>query len=329
MRRRQPQLLFLSGFSLPLDTMKETEIIEKFFAGLGGEGLAAPGDDAALLTPPAGKSLVTSVDSSLVGRHFPPDLAPVDIGWRSLAVALSDLAACGAEADFCLLALALPEVDANWLRAFSSGFGDCANRYGVRLVGGDLVRGDLSVTVQVGGWVGDGEFLTRSGAAAGDLLCVTGEVGAAAVGLQLCLGEPVPEMSAELEADYRRAWLQPEPKLAIGRKLVGLASACIDVSDGLALDASRLCAASGVGADLESDGVPACPVGTFDVAVERALRGGDDYELCFSVAPGKRQLLQQRLGAEGKLWNQIGILEEEPGLRLDALPYVVGGWDHF
>lgn len=306
--------------------MKEEEIVARFFSHLGGEGAAAPGDDCALLSVSEGERLVVSMDTSVVGRHFPADTPVPDIGWRCLAVALSDLAACGARADFCLLSLTIPQAEEKWLQGFATGFGECALNCGVSLVGGDLVRGELSISVQVGGWVAQQDFLSRSGGAVGDGVYVTGTLGAAARGRELMQSGGA-EMAEN--ADCLRAFLRPLPRLEAGERLTGLASACIDISDGLAADLSRLCRASGLGAQLQSKDIPVCPGGTKTAAMDRALHGGDDYQLCFTVSPQQAGRLSERLGAEGKDWWQVGVLTKAAGLRLDGEPLRATGWEHF
>jgi thiamine-monophosphate kinase len=239
----------------------EFELIDRFFAKLGAtrpDVLLGVGDDAALLVPPPAEVLALCVDTLVEGVHFPTGLDAADIGWRALAVNLSDLAAMGAKPAWATLALTLPRLDEameDWLEAFALGFDALARQHGVALVGGDTTRGPLTISVTAAGFVPAGQSLQRSGARVGDLVYVTGWPGDAAAGLELLQGKRQCASRADrsiLESRFRR----PEPRVAVGQKLRGLAPACIDVSDGLAQDLGRLAAASGVGARLRVNELP-------------------------------------------------------------------------
>lgn len=239
------------------------------------------GDDAALVRVPDGHDLVVATDTLNAGVHFPNDSAPADVGWKALAVNLSDLAAMGASPAWCTLSLSLPHADAAWLDGFLDGFAGLASRYGVALVGGDTTRGPLSVCVTVHGLVPDGMGLRRDAAKAGDAIWVTGTLGDAAAALaQLQAGGVAdPGLRARLD--------RPEPRVAFGRGLTGLAHACIDLSDGLLQDLGHVCRASGVGAEIDIDALPASELlasrsGGDTLRGEQAC-GGDDYELCFTA----------------------------------------------
>lgn len=282
--------------------------------------LAGPGDDAALLRAPPGMELAQTVDTCLEGVHFPAGLEPADIGWRSLAVNLSDLAAMGAEPAWGLLSLAMPRADEAWLDGFARGVAACAAETGLDLVGGDLVKGPLAVTFALTGFVPPGAALRRAGAQPGDGIWVTGPLGGGAAGLAAWRrGEP----------ERAQAFLRPRPRLAEGLALRGLASAAIDVSDGLVQDLGHLLAASGVGAVLELEHLPQA-VGA---GLATALGGGDDYQLCFTVPPGREAELEE----VGARWAgrpvRIGEIHASPGLELrrEGQPVAVpdGGWDHF
>jgi len=237
--------------------MGEFELIERYFAAVGAtrsDVVLGVGDDAAVLSVPAGHELVACADTLVAGRHFPDGFAAADVGWRSLAVNLSDLAAMGATPAWALLALTLPAVDEDWLEGFVAGFAALASAHAVALVGGDTTRGPLCMTVQALGTVPTGTALRRRGARVGDLLYVTGWPGDAAAGLALLQGR-LSGSGADrgaLEAKFRR----PEPRIAFGARLRGIASACIDVSDGLAADLGHLAAASGVGAVIRARELP-------------------------------------------------------------------------
>lgn len=242
------------------------------------------GDDAALLRVPDGDELVVATDTLNAGVHFANDAAPSDIGWKALAVNLSDLAAMGATPAWCTLSLSLPHADQAWLDGFLDGFLALAAQHGVALVGGDTTRGPLSLCVTAHGLVGAGEALRRDGARAGDAVWVTGTVGEAAAALaQLQAG-------GVADAELRRRLDRPEPRIAFGRGLRGLARACIDVSDGLLQDLGHVCRASGVGAEVEVDALPASEAlaarSSGDTLRGEQACGGDDYELCFTAPPG-------------------------------------------
>lgn len=316
--------------------LSEFELIHRYFAA-GRVPVAGPGvvrgigDDCAILTVPPGCELAVSVDTLVSGVHFPADMAPREIGYRALAVNLSDLAAAGATPAWFTLALTLPAVDEAWLAEFAAGLAALAAEAGIALVGGDTTRGPLVITVQVAGHVATGRALARDGAGAGDLVCVTGTPGDAAAGLS--------QWGAPGADDYlRRRFLRPTPRLAEARLLPGLASACIDVSDGLLADLGHILEASGVGADVQVDEVPRSPALAGWPDPERALvwvlAGGDDYELCFTVPPDRRAELEQAFAAAGLAFAVIGHIGAQPGLRCfrrDGSRYhpAVSGYEHF
>jgi thiamine-monophosphate kinase len=316
----------------------EFELIERYFAAVGArrpDVVLGVGDDAALLSVPPGQELVACTDTLVAGRHFPEGFEAADIGWRALAVNLSDLAAMGAEPRWATLALTLPALDEDWLEAFTQGFAALALQHGVALVGGDTTRGPLTLTVQAMGTVPAGRAIRRRGAQPGDLLYVTGWPGDAAAGLALLQGTLAGTGAnrAALELKFRR----PEPRVAFGQRLVGVASACIDVSDGLAADLGRLVAASQVGAIVRAAELPLSRA-LFALAGEArardyALGGGDDYELLFSVPPGARATLARAMSAAGApACHCIGEVISGRGVRVVGekgdLP-VPRGWDHF
>ena len=264
--------------------MDEFELIERFFTRASGAGVViGVGDDGAVLAPAADRDLVTVVDTLVAGTHFPPDLDAADVGFRAVAVNLSDIAAMAARPRWMTLALTLPAADPAWLAAFAEGLFAAANPHGVALVGGDTTAGTCRVvTVQITGDVAEGMALRRSGARPGDTLYVTGTLGDAAAALALAREGRV---DAALEARFRR----PAARVAYGASLGGRASAAIDVSDGLLGDAGKLARASGVALVIELERLPlsAALTGAVDGAAARrfALTGGDDYELLFSADP--------------------------------------------
>ncbi len=283
------------------------------------------GDDCALLAPAAGMQLAVSCDMLLEGRHFLSTVDPARLGHKALAVNLSDLAACGARPLAFTLALALPSVDQDWLEGFSRGLFALADAHGCELVGGDTTRGPLNICITVFGEVPSGAALLRSGAHAGDDLWVSGHLGDARLALEVFRGTL--SLPAEVFALARERMEQPTPRVALGQALRGIASAAVDVSDGLIGDLGHLLRASGVGARLEADVamglIAACahPAGAkvlFDLEARRscALSGGDDYELVFT-APGSARDAVARAGAGSATpVTRIGRIEAEPGLRI-------------
>jgi thiamine-monophosphate kinase len=320
----------------------EFELIDRYFrtaASCRSDVLLGIGDDAALLAVPPDRQLVAAIDTLVEGRHFPVGTAPHSLGHRALAVNLSDLAAMGADPAWFLLALTLPRADEDFLAQFARGMHALAQQYEVQLVGGDTTAGPLSVTVQALGLVRPGEALRRSGAQAGDLLFVSGHPGEAAAGLLLEMGgvEPPAGCDENLTALLRQRFLYPTPRLALGRALRGLASACIDVSDGLAADALKLATASGCGLRMDVGQIPLSAAAQAVVGPEAALRnalaGGDDYELCFTVPAARLAELPGRVANVKCAVTCIGVIDSAPGMRLcrggSPVAMDVAGFDHF
>lgn len=313
----------------------EFALIDRFFRDIGArrDVPVGVGDDGAVLAPPAGHDLVAVVDTIVESVHFPAGSPARSIGHRALAVNLSDVAAMGATAAWALLALTLPEADERWLAEFTAGFGVLAHAHDVQLVGGDLTSGPLAVTVQVLGTVPRSAALLRSGGRPGDLVYVTGTPGDAACGLALLQGRlrtPATADAAALSA-LRERFLFPAPRCAIGERLRGVASACIDLSDGLAGDLSKLALASGCGARVDVTqlplSAPLLEVAGRAAAEHFALTGGDDYELCFTVPPARVPEL------EGLACTAIGRLAEGRGLAVcrgdSVIEFSHSGFDHF
>jgi len=283
--------------------MGEFELIRHYFAAAscarGGEGVVLGiGDDCALLELPAGEQLAVSTDTLVEGVHFPAACDPLLLGQRALAVAVSDLAAMGADPIGFTLALTLPEVGADWLRRYADGLDRMAQRCGVSLIGGDTTRGPLSITVTVFGKTPAGQALRRSGARPGDRLCVGGCLGSAAGALPLVLGER--QAPADIAEPLLAHYWSPMPQLALGQLLRGRASAALDISDGLLADAGHIAKASGVALELSVEQVPFSPaLEAFlgrDAALQAALTGGDDYVLAFTLPEAQLSSLQERSG---------------------------------
>ncbi|MET0289856.1 MAG: thiamine-phosphate kinase [Pseudoxanthomonas sp.] len=300
-------------------------------AATRGDVVLGIGDDAALLQPQAGCELVVTADTLNVGVHFLEDAAPEDIGWKSLAVNLSDLAAMGASPAWCTLALALPESNPAWMDGFIGGFLELAAVAGIALVGGDTTRGPLSISVTAMGQAPAGRAIRRSGAQAGDDLWVTGTPGDACSALHAIWAGVVPDPA------LRRRMTRPTPRNAAGLALVGLAHSCVDISDGLLGDLAHICKASGVGAEVMLEQLPASrALARFAPQVRWPWQasGGDDYELCFSAPPSQRAAVEQAMAAVDTQVTLIGRIVEGGAVRaLDAAgqPWSSGrpGFDHF
>lgn len=305
--------------------ISEFEIIQRFFSRAGvdrDDVVLGVGDDAALLRVPPDRELAVAMDTLVEGVHFPVGTDPAAIGHKALAVNLSDLAAMGAEPAWATLALTLPTPDVGWLEGFARGFAALAQRFGLALVGGDTTRGPLTVTVQVHGLTQAGQALRRDGARPGDKVYVTGTLGDAGLGLQLVQGELT---AAGVQRDFLVASLEyPQPRVAEGMALRGLARAAIDISDGLLADLGHVLERSGVGATVWVDRLPR------SVAFQETLYGrpglegqwdrlplaaGDDFELCFTVAPERCADLDRVLGALDCGYAQVGVIDRAPGLR--------------
>jgi thiamine-monophosphate kinase len=315
-------------------TLGEFDIIARYFAHHDRRAgvLLGVGDDAAVLEPRGDRHLVIAMDTIVEAVHFPTGTDAADIGYRALAVNLSDLAAMGAEPAWMTLSLSLPDADESWLQGFAAGLFELANEFDVALVGGDTVRGPRVITVQIAGWVEKDRWLTRSGARPGDLLFVSGTPGEAAAGLRVVQQESGSGASA---MHLRQRFLRPSPRIGLGRQLRTIASAAMDVSDGLLTDLQKLCAASGCGARLDIDALPRSPqmreLFGPQACDDYALAGGDDYELLFTV-PRERSALASRLSA-GVSLTQIGVIVEGAGVQClsEGKPYLPAraGYDHF
>jgi thiamine-monophosphate kinase len=315
----------------------ESELIERYFRDLGAvrsDVALGIGDDAALVQVPAGAQLVLTTDALVEGVHFPPGAPAHSLGHRALGINLSDIAAMGASPSWALLSLTLPAAEEAWLREFARGFGALARAHAVALVGGNLSRGPLAITVQLAGLVPGGEALRRDGAGDGDDLYVSGTVGDAAGGLACLRGQLAPGAAPAQYLVQRFEY--PTPRVALGIALRGIASACIDVSDGLHADALRLLRASGLGAHIDVASLPLSPA--LRAAYGRdawraALAGGEDYELCFSAPRAHAAALAGAAGATGSAVTRIGTLIRGEGVALQSgnslMQFSASDFDHF
>jgi thiamine-monophosphate kinase len=304
-------------------SLGEFDLIERFFWRPDGQGprraVVGNGDDCAILAPSAGMQLAVSTDTLVEGRHFLSTVDPRRLGHKALAVNLSDLAACGARPLAFTLALTLPRVDETWLAGFSQGLLALADLHGCELVGGDTTAGPLTIGITVMGEVPAGQALLRGGALAGDDLWVSGWPGLARLSLEAFRGTLAPALSAEDFELTRLAMESPTPRVDLGLALRGLASAAIDVSDGLLGDLAHVLRRSRVGARLVLDALPVHPVLAVRSVSEQhdcLLAGGDDYELVFTAPATHRTRILALGDTLGLPLSRIGAIEAEPGLRL-------------
>lgn len=312
----------------------EFDLIRRHFTRAGRHTELGVGDDAALFAPAPGMQLAVSTDMLVSGTHFLPDTDPRDLGWKALAVNVSDIAAMGGQPRWALLALALPAADEDWVAAFAQGVFECADAFGVDLVGGDTTRGPLNLCVTIFGEVPTGQAITRDGARAGDHIWVTGAPGRAALGLaHLQQRITLPAAGA---AQCVAALQRPQPRVAAGQALRGIASAMLDVSDGIAGDLQHILEQSGVGADLPAPELPLRALLALGASAEDARRsylsGGDDYELLFSAPPSHRPEIEAIGARLGVAMTPIGRITATPGLRIveaDGSVASAGGFDHF
>ena len=318
--------------------MGEFDLIDRYFKRPVTRNALGIGDDCALLAPADGMQLAVSSDMLVEGRHFLSTVDPFRLGHKSLAVNLSDLAACGARPLAFTLALSMPQADEAWLEPFSRGLLALADEHGCELVGGDTTRGPLTICITVFGEVPRGQALLRSGARAGDDLYASGTLGEARLALEAFRGAV--SLPADVFEIARARMERPTPRVALGEALRGVATAAIDVSDGLLGDLGHILRGCGAGARIET----ALALGLMDPAcaavlddehrLEYALAGGDDYELLFTAAPHAVQAVQQAAAQARTPVTRIGSIEAAPGVRLvdgagRLLQRHYGSFDHF
>ena len=327
--------------------MSEFNLIKQYFTRTTKHTDLSVGDDAALVRVAAGMQLAVSSDMLVAGTHFFADAAPYDIGWKSLAVNVSDMAAMGAEAKWATLAIALPSVDEAWLAEFSRGFFACADAFNVDLIGGDTTRGPLNISVTIMGEVPTGMALRRDGAKIGDDIWVSGTLGDAALALAIL----------QNRANIGTAWLEdelakwqsclhcPQPRAALGLHLRGIANSCIDISDGLLADLGHILSASNLGANIHLEQLPVSlyHVNHLDQLMTQqcVLAGGDDYELCFTAPKSARAAIEAIGAAQHLNLACVGETRQKQALTQDKsvdltvfkcqkpLPINQKGFDHF
>lgn len=329
------------------DAGGEDELIATTFAPLavGFPGALGLKDDCAVFSPPPGQDLVLTTDAVAAGVHFFPDDAPADIAWKAIAVNVSDLIAKGARPIAYLMSLSFPErPEPAWLAGFAKGLGEAQAAFGIALAGGDTDRrsGPISIAVTAIGAIAQGRAVRRTTARPGDILLVSGTLGDSGLGLRL---REQPELAAEFGLDTKHAealvarYLRPAPRLALATHLPSLATAAMDVSDGLVKDCGRMARASGVGVTIEAERIPLSPafrvaLGRRPAVLEVALTGGDDYEVLAAVAPADAADFRRVAGESGVVVSAVGQVAEGSGVTVvgrDGRPLELTspGWDHF
>jgi len=318
--------------------MSEFNLIQDYFTRPTTQTSLGIGDDAALISLKPGMELAISADMLVAGTHFFADADAYKLGWKSLAVNLSDMAAMGAEAKWATLAIALPGVNAAWLSQFSAGFFACATKFNIDLIGGDTTRGPLTISIQIMGEVPTGQALKRSGAMPSDEVWVSGHLGDAALALAHLQGQL--SLPASVLAQCLAALHMPQPRTSLGLGLRRLANSAIDISDGLAADLGHILTASNVGAELQLSAIPHTPLsnitdGLKDKRLLKAiLAGGDDYELCFSAPTSNHTDIMQLGQKLGVALTVIGHITTGTDLIVRSLDQQIldfkeTGFDHF
>jgi len=317
----------------------EFDIIKTYFSSIGNTKdwlITGVGDDAAILKPIPNQQQLIAIDTLNTGIHFLPETSAIDIGYKSLAVNISDIAAMAGQPLWFTLSISLPEVDHDWLKGFADGLTDIANQFGLNLIGGDTTRGPLSITIQIAGVVPEGKALTRSGAQLNDDIYVTGYLGDAAAGLKLL--QQNKKIYSQVERQLLNRLHRPTPRVNIGLSLRGVATSCIDISDGLAADLGHILESSHLGAELEREHLPfSGSLQQSGFALERqyefAIYGGDDYELCFTAPQSMRDILDDISKQTSCQISRIGRIIHDRGLFLvdktEKKTISKTGFDHF
>lgn len=313
----------------------EFNVIAQYFTCPSPSADLGVGDDAALVSVRDGHQLAISVDMLVAGTHFFHDAAPYAIGWKSMAVNISDMAAMGATPKWATLAIALPEINEPWLAEFSRGLFACADQFKVDLIGGDTTRGPLNISVQIMGEVPANQALRRDGARADDDIWVSGSLGSAALGLAHLQGKIM--LDSEIAIQCLQALQTPIPRTVLGSALRNKANSCIDVSDGLLADLGHILKASGLGAVITLENI-ACHAylhAQLDEPIiqQCILAGGDDYELAFTAPKSQREAIQQLGHQLGLPLSMIGKTTKNTGMQVfykqQLLDISKKGFDHF
>lgn len=318
--------------------MNEFTLIDHYFKSIPlkrNDVLFGIGDDAACLQIPEGMHLLISTDTLVSGIHFLPQWDPYDIAYKAVMVNISDMAAMAAQPCWVTLALTLPKLNQSWLDSFARGIKDSLSLFNVDLIGGDTTKGPLLITLTIMGLTPQGQSIRRCGAKAGDVIMVSGQLGAA--GLAIKLLDKYKKVNAKDKIELMNKLLHPKPRVDLCYLLRKYATAAIDISDGLSSDLNHICMASGVGANLFEEAIPMhpllnqyCP----EQALDLALSGGDDYELCFTVSTQQLDSFNRELQKENLICFPIGVIEEKPGLRIQSAgspskELQPGGYSHF
>ena len=308
----------------------EFTLIRDYFSDIGNAYLQeqevklSVGDDAALLYPSFKKGLVLSVDTSLSGTHFLDSMKASDIAYRSVAIALSDLAACGATPSWFMLAISLETLDKDWLGSFRQGLIDISEEFRIPLIGGDTTKGSLSITVQTGGKIDSDNLITRNGAEVGDVIYLTGSIGEAFLALQLL------KSKEKIKDNLVNSYLRPKIRIEIGKRLLGVASSAIDVSDGLVQDLNHICCSSNLAAKIFLEKIP---TSLEKPLVIDTLNSGDDYEICFTTRKSQRQKILSISQETGVPITEIGEIIAGEGVQVISkkgnLVLSCTGYKHF
>lgn len=308
--------------------MNEFDLINQYFnwdnSNLNGLGV---GDDCSLIDLKSCQ-LANTVDTLISAVHFPEDTPPEAIAYKALAVNLSDLAAMGATPLYFSLALTLPEINTTWLESFSTSLKALAQQHNIALIGGDTTRGHLSITINATGIVPNGRALLRSGAKVGDIIYVSNTLGDAALAWQQIQNSQIPSDA------LLKQFNTPEPQVALGRALLGLANSCIDISDGLMQDLSHILKQSGMGARLDLNNIPLSEEVSNYIRTQKdwciAIAGGDDYELCFTIDPGQVESLETVKKQLNIALTPIGVVSQELGIEtVPKLDKTCQSYQHF
>ena len=319
--------------------MSEFNLIQQHFTRATKHTDLSVGDDAALIHVTAGMQLAISSDMLVAGTHFFQDTAPYDIGWKALAVNISDMAAMGAQAKWATLTIALPEINEQWLAEFSCGFFACADKFEIDLIGGDTTCGPLNISVTIMGEVPIGTALQRDGAKIGDDIWVSGTLGDAA--LALAILQKRYAIDKNWHEDELQKWAsslhRPQPRASLGLALRGIATSCIDISDGLLADLGHILTASNLGAEIHLEQMPVSLYNLNhlnDVTIQQCvLAGGDDYELCFTAPKSAREEIDALSKQLNLQITCIGSTRIDTGLQAMyknmEIKLLKKGFDHF